>query len=160
MRIAVGSDSKTALTDHVVKYLEEQGHVLDLVGALKLGDERLWPYVGYTVAQKVVSSRCDTGIAFCWTGTGVCIAANKVRGVRAALCWDVETTRGARLWNDANILVISLRYTSIPVAEEILKVWLAPLLGERDEEDRRGIALMSQIETQALGRNTGDSKAF
>lgn len=101
MRIALGSDMQTSLTSEVIAYLVGKGHTLKLVGALAEGDERLWPHVGREIAHHVVSGRCEAGIAMCWTGTGVCIAANKVRGARAALCGDTETARGARLWDDA-----------------------------------------------------------
>lgn len=156
MRIAVGSDEQTGLTDHVIKYLQDQGHHVETIGALRPGDEKLWPYVGYTVARRVLSGECDTGIAFCWTGTGVCIAANKVPGARAALCWDDATARGARLWDDANILALSLRTTSSAVAEEIIKAWLAPMGQPRDAEDLRGIQLLADLERAAL---QGTSKA-
>ena len=151
MRIAVGSDLRTELTDFLLRWLREQGHEVEPLGALKEGDERLWPYVGAEVARRVVSGACDTGIALCWTGTGVCMSANKVPGARAALCWDAETARGARLWDDANVLCLSLRWTSIPVAEEILRVWLGPLQGERDEEDRQGIAMMQDLDARLRG---------
>ena len=153
MRIAVGSDESTSLTDHVVNHLQEQCHTVELSGALQPGDEKLWPHVGYTVAGKVLSGRCETGIAFCWTGTGVCMAANKLPGARAALCWDAATAWGARLWDDANILAMSLRATSNVVAEEIIEAWLAPLEGERDEEDLRGIQLLAEIEANSFGRS-------
>ena len=123
MRIALGSDESTGLTDHIIKYLENKGHAVELVGALRPGDEKLWPYVGYTVAEKVQSGECETGIACCWTGTGVSIAANKLPGARAALCWDAPTARGARRWDDANILALSLRSISQVVAEEIIEAW-------------------------------------
>ena len=91
----------------------------------------------------------DTGIACCWTGTGVCIAANKVLGARAALCWDAATARGARLWDDANVLALSLRYTSPVLAEEIIQAWLAPVSdADRDDEDRRGLQMMAEAESQ------------
>ncbi len=84
-----------------------------------------WPDVGEKVALEVNKGRSDQGILFCWTGTGVSIAANKVPGVRAALCWDAETARGARLWDDANVLAMSLRSTSTAVAKEILDAWFS-----------------------------------
>jgi ribose 5-phosphate isomerase B len=151
MKIALGSDEKTDLTDHITRHLQGQGHNVELVGALKEDDEKLWPHVGYTVAKMVVDGACDTGIACCWTGTGVCIAANKVPGARAALCWDAATAKGARLWDDANVLALSLRYTSQVMAEEIINAWLAPVLDtDRDEEDRRGIQMMAEVESRAL----------
>jgi ribose 5-phosphate isomerase B len=123
MRVAVGSDEKTDLTDFVVEELKRRGHEVVLCGALKTGEEVPWPEVGLEVAEKVASGECDEGVLFCWTGTGVTIAANKVPGVRAALCADAETARGARRWNHANVLVMSLRLTSKPVAKEILDAW-------------------------------------
>jgi ribose 5-phosphate isomerase B len=147
MRIVLGSDERTGLTDHIVKYLENKGHTVELAGALRPDEEKLWPYVGYAVAEKVRSGECDTGIACCWASTGVSIAANKLHGARAALCWDAPTARGARLWDDANILALSLRSTSQVVAEEIIEAWLAPVgEEERDEEDRRGIQMLAEIE--------------
>ena len=122
MRVAVGSDERTALTDAIVAWLREQGHQVELVGPL--ADEALdWPEVGEQVAQQIVSGIAEAGIACCWTGTGVAIAANKVPGARAALCADAETARGARRWDHANLLVLSLRSTSIPIAHEILEAW-------------------------------------
>ena len=95
----------------------------------------------------VLEGECDTGIACCWTGTGVCIAANKVTGARAALCWDAATARGARLWDYANLLALSLRYTSQVMAEEIMQAWLAPVSdADRDDEDRRGIQMLAEVE--------------
>src|SRR5713226_7673078 len=84
-----------------------------------------WPDVGEKIGMEVRSGRADQGVVFCWTGTGVTIAANKVPGARAALCWDAETARGARLWDDANVLAMSLRSTSPGVAKEILDAWFS-----------------------------------
>src|SRR5438309_5903132 len=84
-----------------------------------------WPDVGERIGLEVSSERADQGIVFCWTGTGVTIAANKVREVRAALCWDAETAKGARMWDDANVLAMSLRSTSTAIAKEILDSWFS-----------------------------------
>jgi len=84
-----------------------------------------WPDVGEKIGAEVSSGKADQGILFCWTGTGVTIAANKVPGVRAALCWDAETAKGARMWDDANVLAMSLRSTSPAVAKEILDAWFS-----------------------------------
>ena len=84
-----------------------------------------WPDVGEKVALEVSEKRADQAVVFCWTGTGVTIAANKVPGVRAALCWDAETARGARTWDDANVLAMSLRSTSPAIAKEILDSWFS-----------------------------------
>ncbi len=124
MRLAVGSDEKCSLTDAVVEYLRSQGHELELVGPL--ADKAMqWPDVAVEVAERVSKGDCEQGILFCWTGTGVSIAANKVPGVRAALCTDAETARGARKWNDANVLCMGLRLTSETVAKEVLEAWFS-----------------------------------
>ena len=124
MKLAVGSDEKTALTDFVVEELKKRGHQVEVFGPLK-GESMGWPDVGEKVGLEVSVGHVDQGVLFCWTGTGVAIAANKVPGVRAALCWDAETAKGARLWDDANILAMSLRSTSPAVAKEILDAWFS-----------------------------------
>ena len=124
MKLAVGSDEKTLLTDFVVEELKRRGHALTLFGPLK--EEAMgWPDVGEKVGLEVSDKRVDQGILFCWTGTGVAIAANKVPRVRAALCWDAETAKGARMWDDSNVLAMSLRSTSTAVAKEILDAWFS-----------------------------------
>lgn len=115
MRVAFGTDERTALTDEIVAELERRGH--DVVVRVE-GDP--WPDVGRRVGEAVASGSADRGVVCCWTGTGVSMAANKVPGVRAALCTDAETARGARRWNDANVLAMSLRLTSSEVARELL----------------------------------------
>ena len=124
MRIVVGSDEKTALTDAVVADLEGRGMAVTLVGP-PAGDDAQWAEVGRRVGEVVAGGAADSAVLFCWTGTGASIAANKVRGIRAALCADAETAAGARRWNDANVLVMSLRLTSPAVAHEMLDAWFA-----------------------------------
>jgi ribose 5-phosphate isomerase B len=113
--VAFGTDERTPLADHVVAALAAAGH--DVV--LRLEDEP-WPDVGRRVGEAVAAGEADRGVVCCWTGTGVSIAANKVPGVRAALCTDAETARGARRWNDANVLALGLRLTSAATAAEML----------------------------------------
>ena len=124
MRVAFGSDEKTPLTDAVAADLVARGHELQLVGPPSGSDEQ-WAQVGLAVGELVASGAADTAVLFCWTGTGASIAANKVRGVRAALCTDAATAAGARKWNDANVLVMGLRLTSVDVAHEMLDVWFS-----------------------------------
>jgi len=124
LKIVLGADEKTHLTDVLVDALALRGHDVDMVGP-PAGDEASWADVAREVGERVATGRADQGILCCWTGTGVSIAANKVAGVRAALCADAETARGARLWNDANVLCLSLRATSETVGREILDAWLA-----------------------------------
>ena len=124
MRIAFGSDERTVLTDAVAADLEARGHELVLVGPPGGGDEQ-WAEMGRCVGDLVARGDCASGVCFCWTGTGASIAANKVAGVRAALCTDAATAAGARTWNDANVLVMGLRLTSPELAREMLDAWFA-----------------------------------
>lgn len=130
MRIAFGTDEATPLTEAIVRELSEHGH--DVVVA---GDGDPWPDVGRAVGELVARGDAERGVVCCWTGTGVSIAANKVAGVRAALCTDAETARGARRWNDANILAVGLRLTSAEVVKEMLDAFLSTDVdpSERDE---------------------------
>jgi len=125
MRIALGSDENTELTAALERDLRERGHDPVLFGALKPGEDDAWPAVARRVGEAVVSGDCDYGLVCCWSGTGVSIAANKVPGVRAALCSDPETAALAREWNDANVLALSLRSTAIPVAKAMLDAWFS-----------------------------------
>ena len=122
MRIVLGSDERTPLTDAVADDLAGRGHEVVLVGP-PAGEDLGWVDVGRQVGEQVARGDADGGVLFCWTGTGASIAANKVPGIRAALCTDAETARGARRWNDANVLVLSLRLTSPVVASEMLDAW-------------------------------------
>jgi ribose 5-phosphate isomerase B len=125
MRVALGSDEATELTESLERELQERGHQVVLFGALKSGDDDAWTSVGRRVGEAVSSGACETGVVCCWSGTGVSIAANKVPRVRAALCTDAETAALARTWNDANVLALSLRSTSIPVAKAMLDAWFS-----------------------------------
>src|SRR6478752_6365695 len=120
MRVAVGTDEVTSVTEAIKLALAGLGHEV-----LVVADGDPWPEVGHRVGQAVAEGSADLGVVCCWTGTGVSIAANKVPGVRAALCVDAETARGARRWNDANVVALSLRLTSEAVAGEILDAFLA-----------------------------------
>lgn len=124
MKIAVASDEKTQLTDFVVEQLRQRGHEVVLFGPLA-GENLPWTLASEKLADSVAGGQADEGVLFCYTGTGASIAANKVPGIRAALCADAQTARGARWWNDANVLVMSLRATSTEVAKEILDAWFA-----------------------------------
>jgi len=132
VRIAFGTDERTETTRSLVEHLEAAGH--EVVGPT---DVEPWPEVGHRVGGAVVRGDADLGIVCCWTGTGVSMAANKVHGVRAALCGDAATAEGARRWNDANVLALSLRLTTPAVAAEIADAFLA---GEPDPAERDAIA--------------------
>jgi ribose 5-phosphate isomerase B len=130
MRIAFGTDESNRLTEDIKAALAERGHQVVVVG-----DGAAWPDVGRGVGEAVASGAVDRGVVCCWTGTGVSMAANKVAGVRAALCTDAETARGARKWNDANVLALGLRLTSAEVANEMIDAFLGTDADpdERDE---------------------------
>lgn len=149
-RTAIGSDERTALADGVVEEVRRRGHYVKLFGALAADDPQ-WPAVARRVAEQVASGACDQGILFCWTGTGVTMAANKVPGARAALCADAETARGARRWNDANILCMSLRLTSPIVAREILEAWFSTEVDESERENIERVKAMDRIIATAGG---------
>lgn len=148
MKLAVGSDERTPLTDAVIADLHERGHQLTLFGPLA-GDDLFWPDVARQVAEQVVAGQADEGVLFCWTGTGVSLAANKVPGIRAALCDDAETARGARLWNNANILCLSIRRTSEVMAKEILESWFTTTY-QSNETDDTCLAQVADIESHYL----------
>jgi len=131
--LAFGTDEETELTRWLIDHLRSEGHT---VVELARGEE--WPEVGRQVAEAVSSGRAERGVVCCFTGTGVSIAANKVSGVRAALCTDAATAEGARRWNDANVLAIGLRLTSKEVAREMLQAFLSTPCdtGEKERVDR------------------------
>jgi ribose 5-phosphate isomerase B len=132
VRIAFGTDEETTLTDAVVADLEQRGH--DVV---RVAPGEAWPEVGRAVGQAVATGGADRGVVCCWTGTGVAMAANKITGVRAALCTDAATADGARRWNDANVLAFGLRLTSPTVAREMIDAFLGT---EPDDAERAAIA--------------------
>ncbi len=147
MRIALGSDERSHLTQFVEEELRRRGHDVELFGPPS-GDATPWPEVAEAVAERVASGKSDEGVLFCWTGTGVSIAANKVPGVRAALCADAETARGARAWNQANVLCLSLRGTSEVVAREILDAWFS---AEADANEEGNVEKVNALDRRYRG---------
>jgi ribose 5-phosphate isomerase B len=112
LRIALGSDERSHVTGFVEQELRSRGFGVQLFGPLRSDSApSAWPEVASAVAEAVTGGEADEGVLFCWTGAGVSIAANKVPGIRAALCGDAETARGAKAWNQANVLCLSLRTT-------------------------------------------------
>jgi ribose 5-phosphate isomerase B len=145
MRISVGSDELAGIAGGLPAELARRGHHTLLHGVLGEGERRDWAWASEAVARDVAAGRADWGVACCWTGTGASIAANKVAGVRAALCLDAATAEGARRWNDANVLALSLRATSEAELSEILDAWLAAEpSGER--QDRANVDHVRAIE--------------
>jgi len=143
VKICLGTDQRSYVTDLVVEELKRRGHQVEFVGPISDGTYP-WPEVARTVGERVAEGQTDQGVLFCWTGTGVSIAANKVPGVRAALCGDAETARGARAWNDANVLCLSLRATSADIAKEILDAWFAAEPDPTEAENVRRVEEMDR----------------
>lgn len=125
MKLAVVSDEIYPVHNDVLEWLNAQGHEPILFGALKSGQEESWVKAAQEAAVAVQTGQCQEGIFFCWTGTGISMTANKIPGIRAALCTDAETARGARIWNHANVLCLSNRLLSQDVSKEILTAWFA-----------------------------------
>jgi ribose 5-phosphate isomerase B len=125
VRIAVSADELTGVAGRLAEEVRRRGHEPILHGALVEGERADWAWASEAAARDVVEGRADQAIVCCWTGTGASIAANKVPGVRAALCGDATTAAGARRWNDANVLALSLRTTSEALLGEILDAWFA-----------------------------------
>ena len=145
MLIAIAADELTGVAADVAPELQRRGHEVVLHGALAPGERADWAWASEAAARDVVAGRAEQAVVCCWTGTGASIAANKVPGVRAALCLDAASAAGARRWNDANVLALSLRATSQAELAEILDAWLAtPASDEHD--DRANIAHISDIE--------------
>jgi ribose 5-phosphate isomerase B len=142
-RIAVGSDMRHPVADAVAARLRAAGWDVVSRGAVG-GDDTPWPAVGEAVGELVASGEAELGVVCCWTGTGVSIAANKVGGIRAALCGDAETARGARRWNDANVLALSLRASSEAVAGEIVDAFVQTT--DVDPEEADNIRAVAGIE--------------
>lgn len=144
MRIAVAADERVGVAEAIVDEVRGRGHEPILHGALDDDERDDWAWASEAAARDVADGRADQAIVACWTGTGASIAANKVPGVRAALCVDAETARGARRWNDANVLALSLRLTSSPQLTEILDGWFAGTASD-DDADLANIRHVDEI---------------
>jgi ribose 5-phosphate isomerase B len=144
MKISVAADELTGVAGAVMEELQERGHELLAHGALSEDERDDWAWCSEAAARDVVEGRADQAVVCCWTGTGASMAANKVPGARAALCADAETARGARRWNDANVLALSLRTTSPALLVEILDGWFEAGPSD-DEDDRENIRHVDEI---------------
>jgi ribose 5-phosphate isomerase B len=145
MRIAVAADERTGVAEAVVAELRRRGHEPIAHGALSEAERDDWAWASEAAARDVAAGRADQAVVCCWTGTGASIAANKVEGVRSALCQDAATAAGARRWNDANCLALSLRSTSEAELAEILDAWFEANPSE-DEDDRANVEHLGAIE--------------
>ena len=125
MRVSVSADERVGIADAVLEELRRRGHEPITHGALNDAERDDWAWASESAARDVAEGRAEQGIVCCWTGTGASIAANKVAGIRAALCPDAQTAEGARRWNDANVLALSLRATSEAELAEILDAWFS-----------------------------------
>jgi ribose 5-phosphate isomerase B len=134
MKISVAADERTGVAEAVVEELRKRGHEPLVHGALNEDERDDWAWASEAAARDVAEGRAEQGIVACWTGTGASIAANKVAGVRAALCADAETARGSRKWNDANVLALSLRTTSEALLGEILDGWFEERASEEADD--------------------------
>lgn len=143
MKIAVASDELYPVHSVVLDWLEFHGHEPVLFGALKSNQDESWVKSATQAAQAIKDGTCSQGIFFCWTGTGISIAANKIPGIRAALCTDAETARSARVWNHANVLALSNRLLSPDVAKEILNAWFADYDALKGA---KGVAELAELE--------------
>ena len=145
MKIAVSTDERTHLVDVVLGELKKRGHEVVYFGPAEGQEPVDWPEVTLQAVEHVTEQQADEAIVMCWTGTGCTIVANKVAGIRAALCHDAETAKGARIWNHANVLALSLRATPEPVLTEILDRWFATPYSE-DDWNLRQMARVREIE--------------
>jgi ribose 5-phosphate isomerase B len=148
MRIAVAADERTGVADAVVDELRRRGHEPLVHGALSDAERDDWAWASEAAARDVAEGRAEQAVVCCWTGTGASIAANKVPGIRAALCGDAPTAEGARRWNDANVLALSLRATSEAELGEILDAWFAAGPSE-DSADVANVEHLADIERRA-----------
>ena len=148
MRIAVSADELTGVAAALPDELRARGHEPILHGALCEAERPDWAWASESAARDVADGRAEQAVVACWTGTGASIAANKVSGIRAALCVDAATADGARRWNDANVLALSLRLTSPAQLAEILDAWFAGGPSD-DADDVQNIAHLAEIERPA-----------
>lgn len=138
MRVVIGADDQSPTLEAVVEEMKRRGASVELL------EKDQWPDVARSVGEAVSSGKADVGILMCWTGTGTSMMANKVPGVRAALCWEPWIAEGARKWNDANVLVMSLKRTPPEEAVQILDAWLE--VEEPDPDEAENISKVTEYE--------------
>lgn len=147
MKISISSDEYSPLIDVLLEELKNRGHEGIYFGPKKDEKSQDWPLVTLRAIEEVTEKRADEAIVLCWTGTGCSIIANKRPGIRAALCGDAETAKGARIWNHANVLALSIRNTSLPILKEILSAWFETPFSE-DEWNRLQMERVGLAERQ------------
>jgi ribose 5-phosphate isomerase B len=146
VRVAVAADELVGIAEAIVDELRKRGHEPIAHGALSDAERGDWAWASEAAARDVAEGRTEQAIVCCWTGTGASIAANKVPGVRAALCGDAQTAAGARKWNNANVLALSLRATSAAELDEILDAWFESEPSAA-ADDRANIDHLGEIES-------------
>lgn len=144
MKIAIGADhGGYRLKETLVRFLEKRGHAVKDFGTFS-EESCDYPPIGYKAARAVASKKFARGIVICKTGIGMSIVANKVKGVRAALCDTVDIARSSRLHNDANVLVLAANIVRDSDAKKIVNAWLSsPSLGGRH---RRRVNQIKEME--------------
>ena len=149
MRIALAADELTGVAESLPEELKRRGHEAVPHGVYLEGERDDWAWASEAAAREVAEGRADQAVVACWTGTGASIAANKVPGIRAALCGDAQTAEGARRWNDANVLALSLRLTSGAALEEILDAWFSagPSAEQDDVQNVKHVAELDRAAT-------------
>jgi len=145
MRIALCSDESYSVHASVTRWLEARGHEVRPFGAIASGQDEPWALVAEAAALSVASGVCNEGIFFCWTGTGISIAANKISGIRAALCTDPGQAAAARIWNHANVLCLSNRTLSDDMAKEMLAAWFDTEVGD---QGAAGVTILAELDSR------------
>jgi ribose 5-phosphate isomerase B len=145
MRIALCSDELYPVHQTLRAELSRRGHQFELFGALASRAPEPWATVAEQAASAVARGQCDQGIFLCWSGTGICMAANKVPGIRAALCRDAADVRACRIWNHANVLCLSNRVLSDDVAKELLEVWFET---DPTQQGDLGVQLLREVDAR------------
>ena len=144
MKIAIGNDhAAVELNNHIKKYVEDMGHTVINFGT-DTNDSCDYPVFAKKVADAVVAKEVDCGILICGTGVGISIAANKVKGIRAAVCSDTATARLVKQHNNANILAFGARIVGVELAKDICDAYLESEF-EGDRHNRR-IAMIHELE--------------
>lgn len=149
MRVVLCSDEPYPVNQRVRALVEARGHTALPLGALLTGEETPWAPLAEEAALMIARGEADEGIFFCWSGTGICMAANKVAGVRAALCADPGAARAARIWNHANVLCLSNRTLSEDMAREILEAWFET---EPGQQGAAGVAALDAVDRRHRAR--------
>ncbi len=145
MRIALASDEPYSVHKTIRRLLEDRGHTVVLFAACESGSEEPWAEAAERAALAVASGECEEGVFLCWSGTGIAMAANKVNGIRAALCTDAGMVKAARVWNHANVLCLSNRLLSDDLAKELLTEWLDTPESDAGAE---GVAKLAEVEAR------------